>query len=140
MSSAPVEFIEIVFPGNKLSGDVVPALRSLVDSGTIHILDLLFVKKDADGNVQSFELSALDADEGAAFEALEGDIDGLLTMDDMLLAAREMPHNCSAALLVWENLWAARFAEAVRAAHGQVVIHAPIPRAAIEAAEAARDA
>lgn len=134
MSLAPVEFIEIVFPGTTFNGDIVPALRSLVDSGTIHILDLLFVKKDAAGKVQSFELSALDADEGAAFEDLDGDIDGLLSTEDVLLAAAELPNNCSAALLVWENLWAARFAEAVRAANGQVVAHAPIPRAALDAA------
>lgn len=133
-TAGPVEFIEIAFPGNRFNGAIVPALRELVDSGTIRILDLLFVKKDAAGNVESFELSALAPDERAAFDDLDGEIDDLLSPEDVLLVAESMPNNCSAGLLVWENLWAARFAAAVRAADGVVLANWRIPQGAVEAA------
>lgn len=133
-TAGPVEFIEIAFPGNRFNGAIVPALRELVDSGTIRILDLLFVKKDAAGNVESFELSALAPDERAAFDDLDGEIDDLLSPEDVLLVAEGMPNNSSAGLLVWENLWAARFAAAVRAADGVVLANWRIPQGAVEAA------
>ena len=133
-TAGPVEFIEIAFPGNRFNGAIVPALRELVDSGAIRILDLLFIKKDAEGNVQSFELSALAPEERVAFDDLEGEIDDLLSPEDILLAAEEMPNNSSAGLLVWENLWAARFADAVRAADGVVLTNWRIPQTAIDAA------
>ena len=137
MTTGPVEFIEIVFPGNRFNDEIVPALRELVDSGTVRILDLLFIKKDADGNVQSFELSALAPEESAAFDTLDGEIDDLLSPEDIQLAAQDLPNNSAAGLLVWENVWAARFADAVRAANGVVNINERVPRGALEAALAA---
>lgn len=134
MPLGPVEYILIAFPGNKFSGRIVPALRELVESGTIHIIDLLFIKKDADGNVLTVELGALDPEESAAFDELDGDVDGLLSADDIVLAAADLPLNSSAALLVWENVWAARFADAVRAADGQVIANERVPHALVEAA------
>jgi hypothetical protein len=134
MSVGPVEYIMIVFPGNRFNGGIVPALQELVASGTIHIIDLLFIKKDADGNLFTFELNALDDEEGAPFDELDGDIGALLSTEDIQLAAQELPNNCSAGLLVWENVWAMRFAEAVRAANGVVVANERIPHAVVEAA------
>ncbi|GAB4442541.1 MAG: hypothetical protein OHK0015_41300 [Chloroflexi bacterium OHK40] len=137
MTTGPVEYILIAFPGNRFNGQIVPALQELVDKELIHIIDLLFVKKDAEGNLLVAELSTIDAEESAPFDALDGDIDGLLSMADIELAAAELPNNCSAGLLVWENLWAARFAEAVRAANGQVIANERIPHAIVEAARQA---
>lgn len=134
MPIGPVEYILIAFPGNRFNGQIVPALQELVDSGTIRIIDLLFLKKDAAGNVLFVELSDAGEEEAAPFEALDGEIDGLLTPEDIELAASELPPNSSAGLLVWENVWAARFAEAVRDAGGQVVANERIPHAVIEAA------
>ena len=134
MTVGPVEYILISFPGNKFKGEIVPALSDLVEKGIIHIIDLLFVKKDAEGNMLIFELSSLDEDEGKPFESLEGDIDDLLSVDDIQLAAQALPNNSSAALLVWENVWATRFAQAVRDANGQVLANERIPHAVVEAA------
>lgn len=133
MPIGPVEYILIAFPGNRFNGGIVPALQELVDSGTIRIIDLLFLKKDAAGNLLYVELSDA-GEEAAPFEALDGEVDGLLTPEDIELAAAELPPDSSAGMLVWENVWAARFAEAVRAAGGQVVANERIPHAAIEAA------
>lgn len=136
MPLGPVEYILIAFPGNKFSGQIVPALQELVASGTIQIIDLLFIKKDADGNVLAVELDTADEDEAAPFAELDGEYGDLLSQEDIELAAAELPPNSSAGLLVWENVWAARFAEAVRAADGQVIANERIPHAMVEAAVA----
>ncbi len=141
MPIGPVEYILIAFPGNKFSGQIVPALNELVASGTIHIIDLLFIKKDAAGNVLVVELDSLDEDEAAPFDTVDGEVSDLLSQADIELAAAELPPNSSAGLLVWENVWAARFAEAVRAADGQVIANERVPHelvmAALEAAASA---
>lgn len=139
MPLGPVEYILIAFPGNNFNGQIVPALQELVDNEIIHIIDLVFVKKDAAGNLLVVELSDM-GEEAAPFESLDGEIDDLLSIEDLELAAAELPNNSSAGLLVWENLWAARFADAVRAANGQVVANERIPHSMVEAALAAYEA
>lgn len=132
MATGPIEYILIAFPGNQFKGEIVPALRELVENGTIRIIDLLFIKKDAEGNVLSFELGALASDEAAPFDDVDGEIDDLLSAEDIQIAAQELPNNSSAGLLVWENVWATRFADAVRAANGQVLANERIPHAIVE--------
>ena len=129
--TGPVDLAIISFPGNKFNGDVVPALKALVDEGTVRILDLVFVNKDADGNVQSIEIND-DAAYGAlGFDDIDGEIDDLLTLDDIATAAEMLDRNSSAALLVWENTWAERFARAVRDSKGQLVAFERIPAAVV---------
>ena len=127
MALGPVEYAVIAFPGNRFNGDVVPALSELVDSGTVHIIDLVFVHKDADGILTIGELEQLDAELGAVFAELEGDIDGLLSEEDLSDISALLSDNSSAAVIVWENLWAERFAAAVRASGGQLVDSGRIP-------------
>ena len=135
--TGPVEYMLIAFPGNRFSGEIAPALHELVDSNTVHIIDLLFIKKDAEGNVLVVELDTLDDEEGAMFDEFDGDLEDLLIMDDIELMAAELPNNSAAGLLVWENLWAARFAQAIRNAHGEVIANERIPHELIQAAHAA---
>lgn len=127
MTVGPVEYVVIAFPGSRFNGDVVPALAELVEQGTVHILDLVFVHKSEDGTMAVGEVEALDPELGAVFARLEGDIDDLLNDDDLNDIAAEMAPNSTAAVLVWENLWAARFAEAVRASGGELVDSGRIP-------------
>ena len=127
MNLGPVEYAVIAFPGNRFNGDVVPALSELVDSGTVHIIDLVFVHKDADGILTIGELEQLDAELGAVFAELEGDIDGLLSEEALSDISALLSDNSSAAGIVWENLWAERFAAAVRASGGQLVDSGRIP-------------
>jgi len=127
MTVGPVEYVVIAFPGSRFNGDVVPALAELVEQGTVHILDLVFVHKSEDGTMTVGEVEALDPELGAVFARLEGDIDDLLNDDDLNDIAAEMTPNSTAAVLVWENLWAARFAEAVRASGGELVDSGRIP-------------
>jgi hypothetical protein len=130
----PVEYMIVAFPGNKFRGEIVPALQELVDSQTIRIIDLTFVAKDAEGEVAGFELSDLDEDVQSALERMGAAATGLFNEEDLMLAAEELEPNSSAALLVWEDLWAARFADAVRNADGVLVDIQRVPREIVAAA------
>ncbi len=93
----------------------------------VHILDLVFVHKDEDGALTVGEVEALDPQLGAVFAKLEGDIDDLLNEEDLNDIAEGMAANSTAAVIIWENLWAERFAAAVRASGGEVVDSGRIP-------------
>ncbi len=125
MTIGPVEFILIAFPGNNFNGEIAPALADLVDSNTVRIIDLVFVKKDAEGDLLIFEFD--DQEETSAFAAIDGDADGFMNDEDIALAVATMPLESAALLIVWEDLWAATFAEAVLASGGVVLAGERIP-------------
>jgi hypothetical protein len=128
----PVEYIVIGFPGNEFKGEIAPALARLVESGTVRIIDLIFVKKDEDGSLTSFEYDALE--EAAEIAMVDGEAGGLLSEDDIVAAADSLPPGTSAAVLVWEDTWAAEFAHAVRNANGMILDGGRIPYELVEAA------
>jgi hypothetical protein len=137
MALGPVELLVIKFPGNEFRGEIAPALRELVENGTIRIIDLLFIKKDAEGKVTANELTDLAPDLYAVFDPLVSDIEGLLADDDVQALAGALENNSSAGVLLFENVWATRFRDAVLNANGQLVLSERIPRSVIEAATAA---
>jgi len=124
--TSPVEYVVIGFPGNKFTGGIAPALADLVESGTVRILDLVFISKDAEGDVLSFEYD--DLTETAAYAEIDGDADGFLDEDDITAAAEHLPLESSALLIVWEDLWAKRLADELAAAGGEVLAGSRIPR------------
>jgi len=130
----PVEYMIVAFPGNKFRGEIAPALADLVESGTIRIIDLAFVGKDADGDVVAFELSDLDPDVQESIDKLGPETGGLLNEEDLMAAAEELDPNTSAALLVWEDVWAARVAQAIRNADGVVLDIERVPHDVVMAA------
>jgi Family of unknown function (DUF6325) len=136
----PVDYIVVEFPGSKFNGAIAPALTDLVANGTIRVLDLLVLKKAADGSVEPFEISDLGGDELGAFRSFETGLAMLLSEDDVTAVAEALEPGSTAAVLVWENSWAAPFASAVRQSGGQLVASGRIPiqamLAAIEADEA----
>ena len=134
MAIGPVEYIIVGFPGNQFDGEIAPELGKLVENGTIRILDLVFITKDAGGNVAAVEFE--DHDDVALFNALEGDVGGLISEEDIEYAATELEPNSSAALLIWEDVWAAPFVEAMRNSGGVLIEGSRIPHDLIEAAEA----
>ncbi len=125
MSIGPVEYAIVGFPGNKFNGEIVPALEDLVDSGLVRIVDLLFISKDAEGNVEAFEYE--DHPDLDAFSALGQALDGLLNPEDVEMAAEVMAPNSSALFVVWENLWARAFSDAVLGSGGVVLAGERIP-------------
>jgi hypothetical protein len=130
----PVEYLLVEFPGNKFNGEIVPALKELTDNGTIRIIDLLFIRKDADGSVTSIELSNLPREEAASFDDLDGEIDDLLNEEDIMQAADLLQPDSSAGVLVFENVWATRLRDAIVNSNGRLVGNARIPAAVVDAA------
>jgi uncharacterized membrane protein len=138
-SLGPVQYIVVGFPGNKFKGEIIPELGNLVKAGVIRVMDLAFVMKDADGNVLLMELEDLNEDDAAPFAAFEKQIGDLLNEEDLIIAAEALDPASSAAVLLWENVWAKKFAQTLRDAGGVLVAWDRIPyevvQAAIDAAE-----
>ena len=132
--AAPVEYMIVAFPGNRFKGEIAPALADLVESQTIRIIDLAFVAKDENGDVAAFEISDLDPDVQEALAALGAEETGLFNEEDLMAAAEELDPNSSAALLVWEDLWAGRLADAIRDAGGELYDLGRIPHEVVMAA------
>lgn len=130
----PVEYLIVEFPGNQFKGEIVSALNELVSNGTIRILDLIFMRKDANGSVTWNELSALPVEEASLFTALGSEFQDLMTEEDFIVAAEMLQPNSSAGVLLFEHVWATRLRDAVVNAKGRVIGNASIPAAAVEAA------
>lgn len=135
----PVDWIVVEFPGSTFNGSIAPEITSLVDRGLVKILDLLILKKDADGGLEIAELSDVDEGEIGELRAFETELATLLSEEDVISAAEAIEPGSSAALLVWENLWAAPFGASVRHAGGQLVASGRIPVQALAAAIEADD-
>lgn len=138
-TALPVEIAVVEFPGSRFNGEIVPALAALVDDGIINILDVVLLTKDVDGSVTALEVSELDADDAAAFDELDGEVNGLLSTDDLDLAAESLSLGSSAVLIVWENAWASRLVDAVAASGGRLVAHDRLDAETVDAALAAGD-
>lgn len=139
----PVDWIVVEFPGSRFKGEIAPALTDLVDRGIIRVLDLLLIRKEQDGTLDFAELSDVDESEVGALRMYETELAMLLSEEDVEAVAEAVEPGSTAALLVWENLWAAPFGAAVRHAGGQLVASGRIPVqaliAAIEADEQEED-
>ena len=123
----PVEYMIVSFPGNRFTGEIAPALAELVESNTIRIIDLAFVSKDEDGSIGAFELSDVDEDVRRGLDALGLEATGLLGEEDLIDAAEDLEPGSSAAMLLWEDVWAAELASALRGAGGELVTIGRIP-------------
>ena len=134
MGIGPVEYGVVAFPGNQFKGEIAPALRELVESRTIRIIDLAFVLKDEDGKVAGVELEDAGSEVLRAFEALTYDRDGLISDNDLKEIGAALDPNSSALVMVWEDLWATKLAEAVRNAGGIVVDIQRVPYDVVQAA------
>jgi Family of unknown function (DUF6325) len=134
MAVGPVDVVIIGFPGNKFSGRIAPALMDLVERGTVRVIDLLFVTKDADGVTTTIEMGDLDPELGPAFLDVSVTAAGALGPEDAEEIAEDLPPNSSALMVAFENAWAAEFAEAVRAADGVLIDSIRIPHDVVEAA------
>lgn len=133
MAIGPVDVYIIGFPGNRFSGRITPAIMELVENGTIRILDLLFVMKDADGVVTTVAAANLDED-GADFLRIDVTQPGALGPEDAEEVADDLPANSSALLVAFENLWLARMVDALQAADAVVIDSIRIPAEVVQAA------
>ena len=132
--TGPVEYLIVAFPGNRFRGEIAPALADLVEAGTIRIIDVAFVGKSEDGEVAAFELTDLDPDVREGIERMGVEVSGLFNEDDLMAAAAELEPNSSAALLVWEDVWAKDVAQAMRDAGGVLFDFGRLPHEVVQAA------
>lgn len=116
----PIDYLVVEFPGNKFNGEVLPALTDLIARGLVRVLDLAFVAKDEDGTVVIGEIEDL-ADELGPLCELSTFLADLVTEEDLESAGEMLAPNSTAAVIVWENTWAAPFVAAVRGSAGEVV-------------------
>ena len=130
----PVDYAVIAFPGNRFRGEIAPALADLVDQGTIRIIDVAFVGKNAAGETVALELTELDPDVQEALDALGIEVQGLFNEDDLKDAAEQLEPESSAALLVWENVWARKVTQAMRDAGGVLLAFERLPHEVVQAA------
>lgn len=135
----PIDYLVVEFPGSRMTGEGLPMLVDLVDRGIIRILDLVFVKKETDGSITGIEVRDFDADGQLDLAVFEGASSGLLDDEDIQEAGSVLEPGSSAGILVYENVWAAPFAAALRRGGGQLVASGRIPVQAILAAVSARD-
>lgn len=137
MALGPVELLVVKFPGSQFSGEILPAIRELVESGTVRIVDLMLMTRDNEGNLAFYEFSELDPDLAGQFEPLVTETTELLNEDDAYQLAELIEPGSAAGVVLFENTWAARFAAAISNARGEVVLNERIPRVVIEEIEAA---
>jgi hypothetical protein len=132
MEMGPIDYIVIEWPGAQPTGTVVPKLVDLVDRGIIRIIDIAFIGKDPGGAVYAMDLSDFDGD--GSFAAFEGASTGIIGNDDLADAGSALEPGTSAAVLIWENRWAAPVAVALRESGAQLVASGRIPVQGIIAA------
>jgi hypothetical protein len=130
----PVDYLVVEFPGSNFTGEILPELATLVQNGTVRVLDLVLITKDDAGSFDAFEMADIDESLLGELRELERELADLLSVDDVAAVAQAMEPGSTAALLVYENLWAAPFASAVRRAGGQLIANGRIPVQAMLAA------
>lgn len=128
----PVDIAVILFEGNNFNGDVAPAIAELQQDGTVRIIDLAFVTKDADGNTAAIEVE--DAEVADAFAQISESQLDLLSDEDLDAIADDLEPESSALVVVWENTWAARLATAISESGGQVISYVRVPRDSVVSA------
>ena len=114
----PIDYLLIEFAELRFDGTVADEVLRLVAAGTVRLLDVAVVTKDASGDVAIVELADLSDEEVGALRGIENFIADVIAEEELLEAAVDLPAGTSAVLLVWENTWAAPFVAAVRAAGG----------------------
>ena len=132
----PIDFIVVEFPEERaeFSGEMASELLSLVDRGAVRVLDLVLMRKHADGSVEAFELDDLGDGDVGRLRELESGMAHVLSEDDVDKIAAALEPGSFGGVLVWENTWAGPFAAAVRRSGGQLVASGRIPVQAILAA------
>jgi Family of unknown function (DUF6325) len=138
----PVDYVVVEFPADRanFSGEMAAELSALVDRGVVRVLDLLFLKKDDDGSVEGFESHDFGDGELGELRGAESELALLLAEEDVEAIGAALEPGSVAAVLVWENVWAAPFGSAVRRSGGQLVASGRIPIQALAAAAEADQA
>lgn len=134
MTYGPIDFLALEFEGNKFKGEILASLLELVENNIVRIIDMVVIVKDADGVVTPLEMQQLDAETLAILDPLRVHASGLVSTQDIDNIAAALSPNTSAGILLFENLWAIRFVEAVLEADGRLILQERIPREIVDEA------
>lgn len=127
MTYGPIDFIALEFEGNKFKGEILASLLELVEQKIVRVIDLVIILKDEDGEITVREMQQVDAELMSVFDPLEVEVTGMITAGDIEMVAGELANKSTAAVMLFENLWAIKFKEAVLAADGRVLMQDRIP-------------
>jgi hypothetical protein len=132
MALGPIDFLALEFPGNKFNGQILTNLLDLVQAGVIHIIDMVVIVKDGDGNVAVRELNELDPDTIRVMDPLKVEVTSMITRNDVDSIAAGLANNSTAGLMLFENLWAIKTKQAMLDADARVVMFERIPHEVVE--------
>ena len=127
MTYGPVDFVALEFKGNQFKGEILPAIMDLVSRDIVRLIDMIVVKKDADGKVTHQEMQEHYNSVLAVFDPLKAEISGMIQVEDIEMIGEKLEPNSTGALILFENLWAIQFVKAVENANGRSVMHVRIP-------------
>lgn len=132
MTYGPIDFIALEFKTNQLAGEILPVLLDLAEKQIVRIMDLVVVQKYEDGSHAALELQELDPEIIALFDPLDIEISGVVQVEDIDAIAAGMENDTTVGILLFENLWAIEFKEAVLRANGKLLIQERIPYDVVE--------
>lgn len=127
MTYGPIDFIALEFEGNKFKGEILASLIELVEQEILRVIDLVIVLKDEDGEVMVREMQQVGDHLLSIFDPLEVEVTGMITAGDIEMVGEQLTNNSTAAILLFENLWAIKFKDAVLEADGRLLMQERIP-------------
>ena len=127
MTYGPIDFLAIELQTDQLTGEGMSALLELVENQIVRIIDLVIIMKDHGGEYQVLEIEELEPDVLVVIDPLDVEVSGIIQMEDIELIGEAMENNTTAALMLYENLWAIKFAEAVTRSGGRMLMYDRIP-------------
>lgn len=127
MTYGPIDMIALEFESGQLKGEILPELLDLAEKKIVRIMDLIVIQKYDDGSFEALEMEQLDEEIIALFDPLDIEISGIVQMEDVAAIAEGMENDSTVAVLLFENLWALRFKEAILNANGRLLIQERIP-------------
>ena len=127
MTYGPVDFVALEFKGNKFKGEIFPEIVNLVNQEIVRVIDLIVVQKDSKGKITHREIQETGKDVLAIFDPLKAEINGMIQVEDIEMIGEKLEPNSTAAVILFENLWAVNFVKAVENANGRSVMHVRIP-------------
>jgi len=127
MTYGPIDYLALDFKTDQLKGEILPAMLELVQNKIVRVIDLVIIQKFEDGHHEAREMQQLAPDLLALFDPLEVEISGIIQAEDIANVAEAMENGTNAAILLFENLWAVKFREAVLRANGRLLGYERIP-------------
>jgi hypothetical protein len=121
MALGPLEYVVIGFEGHHFTGEIWPEIRAIQEKGVVRLIDLAFVKKEANGSTSVLEANDLGDEDARAYEAVTANIQGLMTTEDIAQVTADLPAGSSAAVVLFEHAWAIGLREAIRNANGRLL-------------------